>query len=616
MKKLKKIIFIALFAGILFNASSSLAATLPKAAKLLPPETFILVETANFKQLSDQFEKTNLYKLYKDPSMAAFFENTRSKWKKKNQELKKNYLLKGLIESGVFPQGMVAAALVIDKEKPQDDPKLLLISKWAQNIEKIKETIDKNVSKSIDEGAIRKTEDYRGVRIMTIIKELPPLQVPDYSNFNPADGNNLPMKTIEQQPVKVHHCFINDTLIISLHLEHLKFVIAHAKGATSPTLADESDYETVIKSVGPHQDAAVYVNIKKIIETAVAADQSGTFKNAMINLGLENVSSLAVSLEVARTSGQSLSVKSLLKVNGEKLGILKMLEPKSANLSPPRHLCQDTYSTVFLNYSISKVYAELANILIKFSPEAAAYLYMPLPISDSPDEPPLRIKEDIIDHLGEQVLISQSVNKPFSKKSPPTETLLSIAISDRSSLDASLSRLHTKFILPNAPESQREFLGYTIYTIGNISLPFFKMQRQPLQDLEQKKLVDKQAFAITDTHLIIGKEKNIEQAIRTLKNTDAAPIESKKWFRVTRGVLPGAVGICWLEDGVASGEAAWWMIKETAKNLPANNMMPTNLTAMQFGNLFDPKLLPEFEAVKKYFMLTTLYGISRASTSS
>ena len=52
---------------------------LPKTAGLLPPETLLLLETADFQQLKVQFEKTSVYRLYKDPAMAAFVADAKTK---------------------------------------------------------------------------------------------------------------------------------------------------------------------------------------------------------------------------------------------------------------------------------------------------------------------------------------------------------------------------------------------------------------------------------------------------------------------------------------------------------------------------------------------------------
>ncbi|GAF99078.1 unnamed protein product, partial [marine sediment metagenome] len=114
--------------------------------------------------------------------------------------------------------------------------------------------------------------------------------------------------------------------------------------------------------------------------------------------------------------------------------------------------------------------------------------------------------------------------------------------------------------------------------------------------------------------LIFGVESTVEQAIRTLSSTETASVNSAKWFTSAKLAIPSVVGLAYLEDNVASSEIFWRMIKEAnkAKALTA----PPGPAAIKFGpqglyELFNPALLPEFEAVRKYFGSSSFYGISR-----
>lgn len=103
MKHTVKTIFAAAIISVLSTFASVEGRELPKAAKLVPPETVLLVEVDNFSQLEAQFEKTTLYKFYKDPAMAAFIEDTKTKWREKIQELDDNDIFKTIINADVLP---------------------------------------------------------------------------------------------------------------------------------------------------------------------------------------------------------------------------------------------------------------------------------------------------------------------------------------------------------------------------------------------------------------------------------------------------------------------------------------------------------------------------------
>jgi hypothetical protein len=578
--------------GLLSLPASAWAKALPRTAKLLPPETILLMNIDDFQQLKTQFEKTSLYRFYKDPVMAAFVDNTKTKWREKIQKLDDNDIFKAILSTDIWPQGRVAAALVLNQQsKDFNEPKVVIITQWGEGIDKIKEAIDKMLKKNIEAGGHqKKSEKYRGVSIEI---------------------------TIDEASTTLNHCFIGDSFIAATDLDLLKFVIAHIKGAGSPALAGDSDYDAAMKTVGPGHDIDFYINIKQIIKTALAEDSAGKAQNWAANLGLDNVAALGCSVAVATSPGSSVSAKAFLKINGAKKGICKMLETESAGFNLPPFVPASTYSVTFFNLNIKKAYDELYSILYSFNPQYAAMLQaMDLP--DSPDgEPGLKLKSDVISHLGSQIVFSQSVNKPFSNTSMPTESLVALAVNDRSALEKSLSLLHSKLLAANKPDARRELLGHTIYLLGPSALPFFKPGLTPMSAPGETSPAGGQArsesnapqtptlaFTVTDTHLIFASEPAVEQAIRALGSADSSSAGPAKWFTSAKSAVPSVVGMAALEDNAASGEIFWWMAKQSSK--PAS----AKFGPMGISELVNFDLLPPFDAVRKYLGLSAFYGIS------
>jgi len=606
------------------------AKTLPETAKLLPPETILLVDIDNFNQFRTRFEKTKLYKLYKDPAMAAFVDDFKSKWREKIHQLD-NEFIRVVIEADALPQGRVAVALVLNppmaETKDADELPLLFITQWGQATDKIKEAVKKMVKKAIEDGAYRKTEDYRGVSITTITG---------------------------QSSADVSYCFIDDGLIESMNPDVLKFVIAHIKGAASPTLADDTDYTTTIKSIGPSAPGRIdfYVNIKQIIKTIIAEDNTGEIKTTIANLGLDNVTSLGCSIGSDAGEGSSFG-KAFLKIEGRKKGICKMLDIESATFRAPQFISALVCSVSFVNLNIQNAYNELANILTGFSPQFAAMMYMPLLPPSPQGEPPLQLKADIIDHLGSQIITAQS--KPLFNAGawPSTESLVAVAVNDSSALEKSLSFLHSRVIAPNNPDARRELLGHTLYLVAPPTmLPASRPgERTPMQAPLEVSSDDqppprpcrlltgqaparpgapkmpKLAFAVTDTHLIFASESVVEQAIRALSSTGTVSVGSANWFNKAKSAVPSVVGLAGLQDSAASGELFWPVLrglKQSGRKGKAEDSgikigvgtspgsVFLQLMFSQAGSdLFNFSLLPEFDAVRKYFGLSAFYGISR-----
>ena len=579
---------------LLCSFVSAQAKVLPETARLIPPETVLLVNIDNFGELKEQFEKTNLYKLYKDPAMAAFVEDFKTKWRQKMRQLN-NKVAEAIIDADVLPQGRVAVALVLNEQSGEDDePTILFITQWDEKTGEIKEVVDKMVKKAIEEGSHRNREDYRGVSITTIIGE---------------------------NSSRLSYCLFDDCLIVSTNLEVLKFVIAHIKGASSPALAGDTDYTDTIKATGPYHDIDFYVNIKQIIKTIIAEDSTGETQTKIANLGLDNVAAFGCSIGLGRRPGTSFSSKAFLKINGAKKGIFKMLEFESAGFRAPRFIPALAYSVSFLNLNIKKAYDELYNILHSFDHAAAAIMHTRL-LPPSPDgQPGLELKSGIIDHLGSQIIVAQSTKKPFSTDSVPTETLIAVAVVNSGALEKSISVLYSKM----NPDARRELLGHTIYLVTLPGLPFLSVPMTPMQGPADSAVrqIPKMAFTITETHLIFGVESTVERAIRTLSSTEAASVGSAKWFTSAKLPIPSVVGLAGLQDNVASAEL-WWMMKEAekskSKGKDSNFSMgfgmsskPGLMPGLMFSQagLFDAGLLPEFDAVRKYFGVSALYGISR-----
>ena len=599
---------------LLSTPTSVSAIELPKTAKLVPPETILLVDINNFNQLRAQFEKTNIYQLYKDPAMAAFIDNFKTKWREKKQESEREFV-RTIADAGVLPQGRVAVALVFDEQLKDINEPVLIMAQWGDKIDKVKEVTDQIIRKAIEDGARRQTEDYRGVEITTIEKK---------------------------PPEALNYCFIDDCLIASTSPNVLKFVIAQIKGAGSTTLADDRDYAATGKAVDPANAGRIdlYVNIKEAIKIELATDDTGRAKAMIDNLGLKNVTSFGCSVEPAGGPGRSSLAKAILKIDGAKAGICKMLELESGPLRMPRFIAGSASSVSVVNLNIKKAFDELANILTRFSPQLAAIMYMPILPPGPQGEPALQLKADIIDHLGSQIILAQSIDKPqpdastarSAEKQPSvvTRSVVAIAIENRTAFEKSLSMIHSKMIAPNNPEARRELLGHTIYSVDLSGLlPMLGAPgRAPMQAPAgpDTPKMPPSALTVTDTHLIFASESAVEQAIRTLSGGQAESIGSAGWFNKAKSNIPSAVGLAGLQNNAASGEYFWSTLRQSAKpdkadgedkgnqltvGVTSGSLFPQVMFSQMGAELFDFSLLPEFDVVKKYFGLSAFYGISR-----
>ncbi|UCG46589.1 MAG: DUF3352 domain-containing protein [Phycisphaerales bacterium] len=590
---LLSLLFCVIISAIAPAAAQAL--TLPDTAKLLPPETVLLVDIGDFTRLRGQFEKTSLFGLYKDPALQPFLDDFNEKAREKIRE-SDNEFLAMLLDGETLPKGRLALAIVLnEKTKDANDPPFLLIAQWGSEFPKFKDIWDRMMKKSVEDGARQKTEDYRGVSITTVIDE----------SSSPVSG-----------------CFIEDCLIVSPEPDVLRFAIAHVKGAGSPALASDSDYVEAQRATGPHHDIDLYVNIKQIIKIAAAEDETGEAKTTLQNLGLDNVAAFNCSVALARDPGNCSSAKALLKINGAKKGICKILDFEPTRFAPPAFVPASAYSMTFINVNIKKAFDELSSILYKFSPQMAALLFMPLVPQSPQGEPAIQLKADIIDHMGSQIIIAQSLNKKVSEAdaASPPESLFALAVTNRSALEKSLGAVHAR-MTQNNQKARRELLGRTIYLVDLSSLmpALVPGAKTPMQAAPgaQPLNIPKIAFTFTDTHLILGSETAVERAVRT---SGANAGGAAGWFSKAKSSIPSVVGLAGLQDNAVSGEFLWKMMKDSAAKKDADSSLSLGLSLSPNPGLMlsqagidfvDFSLLPDYEKVRKYFGLSAFYGISR-----
>jgi hypothetical protein len=414
------------------------------------------------------------------------------------------------------------------------------------------------------------------------------------------------------------YCFLDDSLIVANDVDIAKVAIAHIKGAAGSTLADNADYVSAIAGVGPEHDIDLFLNFKQLLTQTYASDKTGQSRMEMANLGLDNLASLACSLGINPAGDSSIRGKAVLKIAGARKGIMKMLETRSEPIKPPRFIPGSTNSFTILNLDIKRAYDEFCSIMYGFNPAAAAVLQQPLAVSGDQGQPPITLRTDVIEYLGSQIVIAQSINKPFSLSSIPTETLIAVSINNRASLEKSLALVHKRFMAPLNPQPTRELLGHTIYLMGPLGFPTARgaapLDSPPTGPRREAPLV-RTAFTITDTHLLIGPEPAVERAIRTLADAVADSVASAEWFIRAKSAVPSVVGLACFEDTSASAELMWWMLKEGSQRQRSNIGLGSSATLLAEPDLWqsaDFTLLPDYSAVKKYFGSFAMFGVSKA----
>jgi hypothetical protein len=643
---MNKLLRLAAMLAIFFGTTAIITAgPLPDTAKIIPPETVALLNIQDVNSLQLQFQKTNLCKLYKDPAMAAFFKAFNSKWQKAMSESQDEFS-KMIADVNALPSGRLAVAILLNEQsKKSGEPALLVLSQW-NNINNVKTAIDKAVKKTVENGAKQEKETVRGRQIITVTQPQKAAEKPASSKMNSNDSRMRPTpknfaslpdeqsdlneglsKNYEDRSQNnnaetentntISYCFSGETLLVSEDKEILKFIIARIDGSAGQSLADSENYQSTMKAVGPVHDIDLYVSIEQIIKF-FASQEGGQMNSQIAAYGLDNVAGVGISCGVGRVSGTPVIVKGLIKINGAKKGIMKIIEPQNASLRLPRFIDTSAVSLSIYNISLKNAYDEFVKMMSTITPGFAAMINQPLVPGDETGKGKVELKKDILDYLGPQLIVASSIKKPFVASSDSAKMVTAIAVSDKTALEKSLAAVHSVLLAPGKPEYKREVLGQTIYLSDAGALPFLAPRRgaRPMADVAQKSEPEpesaKFAFTITNTYLILGSEENVMQTVRLLNNKDSGSIMNVPWFVRAKSALVGAFGAAGLSDGRTYGEYLWWNLKETGKRKAGASLFdPTQMALSGLGGYFDFSLLPDFEKVKKYFGVSANYLTAR-----
>lgn len=419
---------------------------------------------------------------------------------------------------------------------------------------------------------------------------------------------------------------MDDVLIVADEIDSIEFVIAHIKGSKGGTLAEDSDYVSAMKAVGPYHDIDVYVNIKKLIAGFSAEDSTGARQNLFKSLGLDSVGGYSFSLGIAREPRSNYLGKMVVKVNGEKRGIMKVLDLVSSACKEPKFIGTRASSVAFINLDLKKAYDELFRILAQYQPMLAGGLNSPITPPTADGKAGVTLKEGILNHLGSEIVVCEFLDESDAEDEPVgSKMLASISVKNAEKLEETVSQLHSMFTGPDTADTKREFMGHTIYLV---KIPGLTAPPGPEIDSDDNQIQggfmfasgDVPAFTITDTAFLIGNESSVEKAIRILNDPSSESIGSVQWYRRARALVPQMVGMASFSDDAAQVEQLWKRLKKGfSGDGQADSPISTGMVAFdveggvlgEIGEIVDTSTLPEFEKVRKYFGVSAFYGLSR-----
>jgi len=594
-----------LTAFILLAASAVYVQAEPAPAfdKLLPERTLFFVRIDNFSSFTTQIEKTRLYKLYQDPSMARFVEQL-EKMLAHTAMKDSDEFTRQILDNKLRPVGEILFAAIPKgaDESIDSEPSILMLSRWGENLPKVRGALEKDWQREIEKGAGRTVRSFQGVDIITIMTGRQDADARDDSSQAQPDKDDPAPAAGE--PDTTLFCFLEDALLVSDDIKTLEFVIAQWKGAANPGLADDQGYRQARLSAGPYYDLEGFVNLKQLLKMIPEGADGSTGKN-LSAFGLDNLDCIGFAAGIARKTDSDYTLKVMLKTEGPRKGLLKILEPENAAMKLPAFLSASAGQVTVLHIDIGKASTELFQMLSNFNPMLAASMVAPVVPAGPDGDDGVTIKDDILAHLTGPIYITE--NTPAnSGQTTPGRSLLAIGVKEYEKLQRSVAKIHSALIAPGKPQLQRELLGYTMYLIP---IPSFMAEPDEAPG-EIEKTQTNQALVVTKTYAFFGDEASVELALRRMQDPKAEMLADVPWVKKAQSMLPGPVGMALLVNNAELFRQLWKSL--VAKELPLEMLMfSLNDSDDEGSPQLDFALLPKFSEVEKYFGLGCSYLLTR-----
>lgn len=625
-------------------ASFWLAATtyaqIPAAEQLLPDDTIALVTVPDWTKLSSYYKQSPYSQLWADPAMKPFKDKFMTKLKSDFVEPLERELGTKFESYQDLLQGQVTIAITPPREGSKDPLGLLVLLDAKDKSEALKTRLEELKKKWTESGKQTKSEKIRETdfTVITISDE-------DWKKFM---SKAFPKSKAEEEenkdeeksePTQLHIGQYKSLLLMAENPKSIEKIIARQSGGLVPPLGEQAAFQ---KNFAPKfRDALgfAWLNWKPLytvlIAEAAKAEQAGAqnqpgMPNMSVDkflpaLGLAGLESIGFQFSGNNDGGFGEFFISVPEAQRE--GLFKMLALQKKESAPPPFIPAEAVKFQRWRLDVQKAWEALEATISKIDPNIAGMFMGMINQVGKEKDPNFDFEKNFIGNIGDD-LISFS-KSPRNMKAEELATPPSLFLLGSPNTSELIETIKTLTLLApppfiGEPPKEREFLGKKIYTLspGSLEAPDAE---------EDGDDADKDAPPIPPTPPLNFAASGGYIAF----STDAAMLEeylrsgeaTGKSLRDTPGLTEAAQKIGGLDAGFFAfenqKETMRYML-ETIKNDKEGFErlffpMQFNLQAEEEGaddekskegvkSWFDYSLLPNYDAVAKYFHIAVYTG--------
>jgi len=605
--------FAAIAIFIVLAHTTLVRAAIPPAENLLPADTLAFFTVPNYAAFRVSSQDAPMSRLWNDPAMKPFHDKFMAKWNATYvAPLEKDLGLK-VADFLALPQGQFTFAVTINGSNGHDDapPGLLLLLDARDQSGALKTNLAALTKKWTDAGRKLRTETIHGLAFTVV-----PLNSNDFSSILPKKTpvSEIGKEAKPEKPGEVYFTQYQSLLVAGNTASVVETVAARLTGGSVPVIADDAIFAgDKLAQFRDTPTAYGWFNANKFVNllTVGINNNSDESPTAMLPkftatkiIGAIGLGGLKSASFTVRQQPEGLSVAMHLTApEAERAGLLKILALAQKDASIPAFVPADAVKVSRFRLDGKQTWAEIQKMVGAVSPQYLTSLNAIIDVANTMaqlKDPGFDLRTAFFGNLGDDLIIYGKAPAGDSVADllyAPTLYLVAVANPDQV-----INGVKTLMGLSSPQDgaaAPRDFLGHKIYSFA---------QRGKTQPDGTTAPASYLYLASGGGYLAISKNTGIlEEYLRSADGKLKPLNETPGLAELASHVGGTGGGLFTYENQRESMRSAFRFLKSASGNNATVNLFPA-----AYRDWADFTLLPDYDAVAKYFYRSVAGGNANA----
>ena len=596
-------------AGVVLGlAAPLLQAALPPTENLLPADTLAFFAVPDCAAARIATQSAPGWMFWDDASMRPFHDKFMAKWDAQFVAPLERDLGVKVADFMDLPQGQFALAVTANGSNGNDDipPGFLLLLDARGKSDLLKTNLAVLSRKWTEAGRSLRTETLHGLAFTVV-----PLTSNDFAGILPK---KVPVAELGKEPPKpdkpgeLYFAQFQSLLVVGNSLKVIEPVAAHLTGGSVPAIADNPIFAAdKLSQLRDNPSYYGWFNGKAFFDllTQLPPDDnedsssllaSMTASKALTALGLTGIRSASFAMRDTR-DGSALTIH-VSAPESSRTGLLKILALPPKDASVPPFVPADAVKFMRIRLDGKQTWAEVQKMMADLSPGGQTALNSVIGVANAMGQqknPGFDIRNDLFGNLNDDFITYQ---KPASGDSlvqlanPPT--LFLVAVSNPDAMINVVKTVAGMVSPQDATPEPIEFLGRKIQV-----LPLRPVAAAPGGSPQPRSLY----VSSSGGYVAISTDSSILEDYLRSAEGQSKPLREDPGLMSAMQYLGGAGGGIF---GYENQRDTMRITFKVLKNTMASDSM--RLVPPALREWFDFSLLPDYDAVSKYFYISAYTG--------